>query len=449
MSLIFEIKILLFKGGFIMREKSFITAVTFTILFLCNVSIHGQCTPQCDADPDLTRTPSGTCCYEFPEGAYPTSGVLPYLELRVYKLSEEQEKQFSDSDNSLSTFWKAWDNNFLDFVELSPTKDGNRWRRSKFDYNSDNDGNMKVYAAYSSKGIYLYFKVTDNNFVDAIVRKIYDPIKDEFGDYEPQEILWANDAIDVFFDLYPNSYLKDHPEKYINPLTGRFTLETKQIQSRFGSGNNVTTFSYNSFNLDLENPWEITRDNEFNEITKEKFNGLTADKFIISENVRGQEWFIPFAEIGQLGYYGGGIVIGNPLRGRLAFCFGYNDADGSEGFNCLRWRNAGDPSLKRREPAASGSDHVPVEPWGDLVFTADTLPTVSITNKMRAMNLKSLNAQKIELYNLTGRKIASVNADQGIDIRSSGVTVQRVIGENNRTLMNQVIAPQKGELKIK
>jgi hypothetical protein len=140
-----------------------------------------------------------------------------------------------------------------------------------------------------------------------------------------------------------------------------------------------------------------------------QWGGLVAETIIVHENKKIQEWRIPWREV---------INIQRPTPGqpgsRIAFSCGYNDADGgTNAYDALRWRNAGDPT--KRVPVPEGGSHRPVEPWGDIQFVEDEIDSISPSAARHAFTPAGARSaiQSIEYYDMRGRIIEVVKPDQG------------------------------------
>ncbi len=414
-----------------------------------NVSTEGQqqCTPHCTAPTYCEEQPKplGTCCCPFPEQAYPGTGTDPYHILDGYALTPEQEASFV-VDNQKSPFWDEWEKNpgKFDIVELLPSAPGNAWERSERGFNDDADASMEVRAAWGEKGLYLYLLVRDNQFVNSGVTCIYDPISEEnWCPDDPRSLVWANDAIDMYIDGFSTDY--HHPsiadEIFHNKTIDRKTRTMMQIQCQFGATNPPETFSLNK--IGDNGQFQMDR-NVMIQTLPQTHDGMMLDFVTITGNLRAQEWFIPWGQVGK-----NGIQKPTPgtMTAKIAFACGYNDADGSAtSFDALRWRNAADPTKRVQDWSTGSGAYVPTEAWGDIRFVSSQLP---IVNRLKAYPKAIRNVQSVEYYDLLGKTVAKFDLSQiaakEVSLNTgASMLLERITTKSGTVHTQSIMVPQSG-----
>lgn len=385
------------------------------------------CDPQC-VDPDMCKAddPRGTCCCPYPINAYPSIGTPPYHVLDAYRLTTGQEAMFSETDGELSAFWVSWDQNpGMDYVEMDPTYPGNAWNRSDEGFIGQTDAFTTVRAAWSDRGLYLFVKVIDDQFVDDALVCI--------GDYcpaDPGELAWANDAMDLFLDVYSTELHEAAPDLvFANYLRNRLTKKTVQIQYQFGATTSKDRFSFNRVDP-ATGEMIIDRDVTFAD-AKVNYDGLTGEAVSVNDYTKAQEWFIPWTYVGN-----GGVPTPNPGT-YFAFTVGYNDADGgATDMDCLRWRNAADPTKRVQDWSTGQAEHVPTESWGDIQVLAEEVADAGVRFHTRRTPLIDRDVAALRLFDLRGCRIA---ADAVLRARANGVVIERVTLENGSRQANVTI----------
>ena len=103
---------------------------------------------------------------DVPPDYTPKAGGKPENILLAYGLTTDQEKTFAADPRAVSAFWNVIDDKH-DHIFMDQ-RNNNRQGNSFSAVNS-RDATMLVKAAHSARGLYLYFEVTDNMFLN------YDP----------------------------------------------------------------------------------------------------------------------------------------------------------------------------------------------------------------------------------------------------------------------------------
>lgn len=371
-------------------------ALCIVVLFMGLRTTATACDPAC-SDPDMCRLddPRGTCCCPYPIDAYPSVGNPPYHVLDAYRLSGEQEAAFDETDGLPSSFWSAWDaDGGMDYVQMNPLYPGNAWNRSDEGFIGESDAQALVRAAWSDRGLYLYVQVVDDQFVDDALVCIK-----EYCPNDPSELSWANDAMDLYLDIYSTDLHEAAPDMvFANPTRNRLTKKTIQIQYQFGSATTKDRFSFNRADP-LTADLIIDRNVTFAD-AKANYDGLTGEAVTLNDFTKAQEWFIPWSYVGN-----GGIPTPNPGTS-FAFTVGYNDADGgATDMDCLRWRNAADPTKRIQDLATGLTEHVPTEPWGDIQVVADPVGDAAIRFRPSARQPHQSDIVSVGRFDLRGARV--------------------------------------------
>ncbi|MBD3345576.1 MAG: hypothetical protein GF401_10990 [Chitinivibrionales bacterium] len=272
--------------------------------------------------------------------------------LTSYEISSSDEAAFNVSDNKISSFWSAWDTAYLDIVHLNA-----------FDYadyseepSSSDDCGMALKSAYGDSGVYFFFEVNDDEWVDSLAEKIY-----------------GNDAVELMVDRRSAEELYTQGTPYfVNVDYSQLTQSYMQVQVRFGASEPSNNASINWFDQAMAYDSGLTDPSGFVEFNR----GLTLDSIaaqwgikieiifspIDTPSVRRQEWLVPWD------VWGGTPGIARKTAGsRFACAFGYNDMDSGAGnHTALRWRNRTDPYSTDVNPATS--DTTSVDSWGDILL---------------------------------------------------------------------------------
>jgi hypothetical protein len=367
---------------------------------------------------------SERCPFE-PED-YPSSGISPYHIMYSYNLSDSLANLFDPTDGEISEFWSAWDDGDFDYIELNNEYPGNSWERSTDGWNGVNDAHMIVRSAWHDNGLYLYFEVTDDQFVDEVVQCLGEDCVPGEEDYR-----WANDAMDIYIDQVSTDVHEAAQNLFINYNHNRITVGTVQLVYQFGASAAAPEFMMIKTLDDDSRPLQWYTFNE----AEAQWGGLVGETVVENENKKIQEWLIPWQEI---------IGIQRPTPGqpgdRIAFSCGYNDADGGTNtYDALRWRSAGDPT--KRVPVPEGGAHKPTEPWGDIQFIEDGLDPNAIRMPHVARQLSFGAVKSVEYFDMQGRKIGALTANANgmldaaaaVSLSASNVVLEKVTYENGLT----------------
>lgn len=247
--------------------------------------------------------------------------------LQAPGLTVEQESQFGAQDGVVSPFWEGIESQ----VQMNPRENGAA--ESKFSIVNTADARLTMKAAHSARGMYLYLEVADDHFVECNPDRYYD-----------------TDAIDLLIDSRSSAEVTDqanNPE-LINQFWG-LSLTTKQVHVAFGDRKQPPFFL-----LNYADPWDFTQHRHTFQEAREQL-GIEIRIIRRSPMVRIQEWFLPWAEVGN-----GGLECEPAIGSKLAFAIGYNDIDpGSELVKKLRLVDGTSPwQFGAKDEAPRG--------WGDI-----------------------------------------------------------------------------------
>lgn len=420
------------------RIQRIIWTVAITLASMPFALQAQNCTPACVQECD---EPLGTCCCPYPPKDYPTTGGDDYHILKSYKLTPDQEATFGEGDG-LSPFWNAWEENpgTYDYVELLTTKAGNTWERSEFGFINSDDASMEVRSAWGGNGLYLYLLARDDQWVEDVVRCIYNPAKDKMSCWDdPAEIVWANDAMDIYLDMFGTDLQQAQPDvAFVQPSYDRRTNNMLQLQCQYGVGSPPTTYSFNT--VDVDGNFQTNRGLLISEMAQE-YHGMAVNFVNLSDDTKVQEWFIPWDVIKKQPQP-------NTIQSKLAFACGYNDADDDpNGFDALRWRNAADPLYRIQDWATGQSDFdVPTEAWGDIDIVDQALP---VTNRLRSRGIVIRNVQSVEYYDLLGKTIAkfdlSQKAAKEVSLNTgASMLLERITTKSGSIHTQSIMVPQSG-----
>ncbi len=374
-------------------------------------------------------------CPHAPEN-YPISGVSPYHILFSYHLTDTLAAQFDPRDGAISAFWEYWESDpeRFDFIELNNQYPGCSWERSVDGWSSIFDAHMTVRSAWNSAGLYLFFKVTDDQFVNNSVQCM----DDACAENEPLTFQWANDAMDMYLDKHSTHVHAAAEQLFYDPKK-RITSKTIQFVYQFGADQAANKFLMVKTMDDNTRPerW-LTFDQAAAELS-----GLAGETVVVNEEIKIQEWFIPWELLDKQS------PEPNTPGSRIAFCCGYNDADGgTTGFDALRWRNAADPT--KRVPKPGGGAHVPTESWGDIQFLADGLDVQYADMSRRQNPFVSGTLHEIEYYDMRGRLLRTrkANAQGNLQSAQPSLSTHAIILERIRYTNGQTKTRSKaiGEL---
>ncbi len=362
---------------------------------------------------------------------YPSSGVSPYAILFSYRLTDDLADMFNGTDGKISDFWTCWeaDAEKYDYIELNNQYAGNSWERSEDGWNGREDAYMIVRSAWHESGLYMYFEVTDDQFVDQVVECLGEECVSE----DPDAFKWANDAMDIYLDKNNTDAHKAAENLFINYNHNRITHSTVQLAYQFGSSSAADEFLLVKTLDDNTRPLQWLT---FEQADAE-WGGLVGETVVVNEIKKIQEWFIPWTEI---------LDKQSPTPGsagdRMAFTCGYNDADGGTStYDALRWRNAADPT--KRVPRPGGGPHVPTEGWGDIQFVDDALSEdeIGVIRPMQRNVLSSGRISSVEYFDMKGRMLGVLKANTDgalknagqISIPASNIVLERIKYTNGTT----------------
>jgi hypothetical protein len=300
----------------------------------------------------------------------PTDAILV-----AYRLTPAQQDSFSTTDNKISTFWTA-DWSGRDYIDMN-TSDTfsvpghNQWQGS-------GDCEMWVKAGADSMGLYLYFKVHDNVFVDSLM---YDS---------------SVDCMETFIDLRPSSDMANlTPDQLAMPqFPWAITITSQQFEAWMGPSKTPGRIRYSNYDpLFLAWTPSIEQLPDLPAI----YNGMSIEMVTLSSSEKVQEWFIPWNYIGTQG-----VPMGDPLVDRrFAFTCGYNDKDNLTGpEKCIRW--------KKSDPFSSNeSISMNAQAWGDIYVQSDCCDPY-ITNRFKPA-IKNKILKKL-YFDISGRQVTSYEA---------------------------------------
>jgi hypothetical protein len=235
---------------------------------------------------------------EIPEGYEPKAGAVEENVLLAYGLTAEQEETFAAEPGAVSAFWSAVgdDHDTIRMLPRTHAREGD-----SFSIVTTADARMKVKAAHSAGGLYLYFEVMDNRFV---------PAGEEPGEYINR------DCVDVLIDGHSSTDLHD-PENATQATNAEWDLylSTNQYQVAFNYPDPPAIMK-----RVVPDPWDL----DFSLVTSlaelKRVRGMEIHYAKLDSLRRVQEWFIPWSELGRPE---------EPAVGeRLAFAPAYNDSDG-------------------------------------------------------------------------------------------------------------------------
>lgn len=272
-----------------------------------------------------------------PAGYSPKAGAKPQNVLVAYGLSAEQEKSFGADPRAASAFWSEMGDghNAIRMEQTTHAREGHR-----FSHVHTQDARLEARAAHSARGLYLYFLVTDNQFLN------YSP--------DPNDYI-NTDAIDALIDSKSSAHINDpaNAREYVNQDWG-LLFSTTQYQVAFGGDAPPPVFKRNR-----ADPWDMhfTFINVDDARTR---HGIRIRWVKLDRRHRVQEWFIPWSAIGRPG----DLDSEPPVGTRLGFSLGYTDRDrGGEDPGLpkqLRWVDHTTPWAFSAAPSDGSKG------WGDI-----------------------------------------------------------------------------------
>jgi hypothetical protein len=337
--------------------------------------------------------------------------------LVAYQITPAQEAEFS-RDGSVTPFWSAWDSANqrtspqLDYAELTPILNG--WVTGG-SFSGPEDAALEERAAFGQNGLYLYVRVTDDNWQGPT-------------DYR-------TDAVDFFVDrLSSDSIRSCNPaDCYVQPsFFWSLTFYTVQYEIPVGGGAVPPNIMVNYFDGSCSGcgggSVPISS-------LPQAYRGMNLDVVRRNANSCVLEFCIPWSWVGCLGGVGNMPVVGR----KIAFTGGYNDVDSgqstSEQTN-LRW--------KEREPFAYCTDLTPphdfCDAWGDIEFgpaLSDVASVAPARGRASVATYATRNVVPSEWYSLCGRRITrSMNGS-----RAPGVLVRNMAGRWLVSVRSQHLHP--------
>lgn len=336
--------------------------VRFKVALLCSLAtmvIAGNATAQCDDPYDKV--------------------------LCVSTLNDAQAAQFSSTDQRVSDFWSDWGGkDFADMISPDFCYPG------RCGFNGSDDAAMKIKAAATRRGIYVYIEITDNVWTDRATA-------DDIG----------ADATDLFFDRHGSDYLFACEDCLIGLYGTMLSFTTNQFQVWMGASNPPTGFMYQQYD---ENAWSW-QSTGYTWAAARALLGFEVEVVTIDATHKAQEWYFPWDKFGSVGVPDGTNLAGT----KLGFAGGYNDKDGDNPeMDCLRWT--------LRDPWAA---KVEGNYWGDMLIGSDLPPVqlagIGVRDNGRQISVQGAAASSVS-YNLRGQRIAdqshAAQARNGIVVRA-------------------------------
>ena len=267
-------------------------------------------------------------------GYRPEAGAVAKHVLVAYGLTAADERAFDTVPGQAAPFWSR-------ITEAHDAIQMNQYthaaKGSTFSRVTSVDARMQVKAAHSARGLYLFFKVTDDQFQPA--------------ESDPRRYPHT-DAVDVLFDSVSSATINDpvNRTRFVNAGWSLYR-STKQVQVAFGRHRAPPALKRN-----FADPWDMTyRVTPINEARK--YNGIVIRFVRVDPRTRIQEWFLPWHEIGSRGE----LTAEPSVGARLAFAPSYNDTDSdSTSVKRLLWIDNTSPWR------SSATDGQAPRGWGDI-----------------------------------------------------------------------------------
>jgi hypothetical protein len=394
------------------------TAVCTAFLLLIKVNVF-------TAEVDLSNLPP-QCVMRFgdrPE-VFRREADMAYTTL-AYELTKEQEEWFDIADNVPARFWRTWEA-VPDAGQLY-LDHNNPHVSSGEPVNSKEDANVTLRFAYGNKGLYVFFEVVDDDWAPVLTDASY--------------AFWQFDVCDLYLSQYgANEMYSNAGEYFFNLRYSQFGLGTAQMLVSFG-GNEPVDFFY--YNVAGEPTKEDPGPSNFLSFNKSTFDDAKVTWGIEieilppqkgEENIRRQEWMIPWSSIGGLPG-----TTRRQVGDRLAFAGGYNDLDLTAiKPSRLRWRNGADPYYHCGGLQDDGTyEGRSIDSWGDILFDKkldDLLadnnvqmpegwsnnPTNGARHSLRQRSPRFAAAARLQHFTPGGRLI------HGTARTNSGIAIERV-----------------------
>jgi len=304
--------------------------------------------------------------------------------LCVSTITPVQAAQFSATDGQVAGFWAGLSGDFFELVPPDNCLTG------MCGFSGESDGTVKIKAAGTTKGVYLYIEVQDNVWVDWSGGNSY-----------------GDDSVDLYFDKLDANTVHTCTDCKIGLYTSDLSYTTQQFQVFMGANTPPSTFRFAYYDAAS---WAWTTVNTSWADARAQY-GFEVEAVTVDATHKVQEWFFPWDTWGTQG-----LAPGTALGGmRLGFAGGYNDMDGDNPQpDCLRWPLGGDPWLSDRNY------------WGDLLLASDmgTVEAHSTAASRPAGMARPAAPARVgasdALYTLRGERVPA-----GASVRAAGIAVQR------------------------
>lgn len=247
-------------------------------------------------------------------GAHASGFNLNDRVIVAYELTPQQESMFSATDNKGSAFWNGWETGpeSLDYIYMSPLFDGGKhaWPNIATGFVNDSDAQVTIRLAYGANGLYMYWKVHDDQIVGVLPSSHY-PFRE--------------DAIDFHFENHSSATINTG-NYWIG--TGSLTENCVQFQQLMGNaeGETFSWFVRCNWNGSQMDPISMLwiPDSLLSYLPNGTTLGIHVEIVAMTANDRVVEWHFPWSQIGN-----GGLP-GKPTQGtQTGFECLYRDLDGS------------------------------------------------------------------------------------------------------------------------
>jgi hypothetical protein len=313
--------------------------------------------------------------------------------LVAYKISPAQESLFV-RDGKVSAFWDSWDRANsgdsvkLDYVDLTVEK--NAWVSGGGQFSGHDDAAVAVRAAYGGKGLYLYFGVTDDNWL--------------------QPAGYEADVLDFLLDAMNSDSIRacDPYKCYIQPSwSWSLTFSSIQYEISVGSGSVPSSITISYFDGACADC--VGRRVPIEELA---YGGMGLNVIRRSGNVNVLEISFPWTWVGA----SGGVGTMPDTGRRVALSPGYNDLDSGQATTvrtALRW--------KEKDPFNTCSDMTPphdyCDAWGDIEFGPDLGSVVSVRpqsgHRTAVSHAKPVQrSANMAWYDLSGRRLGGATGSR-------------------------------------
>ena len=258
-----------------------------------------------------------------PGAALPPAHAAPLAptprDLVAFALTAAQERQFHAGSGTVSPFWQqiAGPRSFIGMA----TEDGLP--------------TMKVKAAYSRAGLYLYFKITDDMLV------LPSRQNNDLATLGALDVMLDSRSVDDFWKTPTHN-------SFIN-AGWSISMTTVQLQM------SLAATPDSPLHLGFVDPFEF-RSYPYTLGALEKARGIRVNVAQPAPNQRVMEWFIPWLSVGNPG-----LKAAPACGSRLAFYPGYNYLDQQHQSKILRWDTCRDPWQLSQLKGENTS-------WGDLLI---------------------------------------------------------------------------------